>query len=402
MTGHESTPSDRKSQALPKSQAVNSPQIELAINFAPMRVRKHGLRETHMYPLVSDGKRKGQFSSFRVHASEAWEHKSIELRSANSFSCLILDLDGREHVNRLREAVVVGAVPEPNWHVTRVNGQWYNDFHWEGTEWVKRPVRDGGGCHVVWTLKRSVLRGAMARDAPLRFLARPSEYFAAFLKADRGYTGVLSHNPMAAGHGPGFITAWGRPEPYGLDELGSFVPRGWRIPKQPSTAIGRNCGLFKDGLRWAGSKKNIELDAESWLLITNQRYDVPLPPDEVRGIARSVERYRDHWKEQGLYYSDAETSAWCRRRGIKSGKVRRSLVKDRDAAIIQSVMSGESQADVAAEVGVAQRTVSYVVSRDLPLWAKPNISTACPWESEGISRRTWYRRMAQVSNELHR
>ena len=98
-------------------------------------------------------------------------------------------------------------------------------------------------------------------------------------------------------------------------------------------------------------KKNIELDAESWLLITNQRYDVPLPPDEVRGIARSVERYRDHWKEQGLYYSDAETSAWCRRRGIKSGKVRRSLVKDRDAAIIQSVMSGESQADVGPSSG---------------------------------------------------
>ena len=45
-----------------------------------------------MYPLVSDGKRKGQFSSFRVHASEAWEHKSIELRSDNSFPCLILDL----------------------------------------------------------------------------------------------------------------------------------------------------------------------------------------------------------------------------------------------------------------------------------------------------------------------
>ena len=147
MTGHEFTPSRGKSQALPKSQAVNSPdQLELAIDYAPMRVRKHGLRETHMYPLVSDGKRKGQFSSFRVHASEAWRHKSLELRSANSFSCLILYLDGREHVNRLREAVVVGAVPEPNWHVTRVNGQWYNDFHWEGTEWVKRPVRDGGGC----------------------------------------------------------------------------------------------------------------------------------------------------------------------------------------------------------------------------------------------------------------
>ena len=244
------------------------------------------------------------------------------------------------------------------------------------------------------------------RDAPLRFLARPSEYFAAFLKADRGYTGVLSHNPMAAGHGPGFITAWGRPEPYGLDELGSFVPRGWRIPKQPSTAIGRNCGLFKDGLRWAGSKSNIGLDVESWLLITNQRYDVPLPPDEVRGIARSVERYRSRWIEQGKYYSDVETEAWGRRRGIKSGMVRRGHVKKRDGEIIQAVMSGESQVDVAGRFGIAQRMVSKIIHRDLPLWAKPNISTVKPWEPEGISRRMWYYRrqdsIAQVRTELHR
>ena len=43
-----------------------------------------------------------------------------------------------------------------------------------------------------------------------------------------------------------------------------------------------------DGMRWAGSKANIELDAESWLLITNQGYEVPLPEDEVRGIARDA------------------------------------------------------------------------------------------------------------------
>ena len=390
MTGHESTPSDRKSQALPKSQAANPLQTELAITHAPAKVRAR-LRETHLFPLVSDGKRKGQFSSFRVHASEAWKYKSIELRSATAFPCLILDIDSRERVNRLREAVLLGILPEANWVVQRVKGEWYNDFHWEGTKWVKRTVQDLGGCHAVWCLERPVHRGAMARDAPLRFLARPSEYFAAFLEADRGFAGVLSHNPMAAGHGPGFITAWGRPEPYDLAELGSFVPRGWRIPKQPSTAVGRNYGLFKDGMRWAGSKANIELLAESWLLITNQRYDVPLPPDEVRGIARSIERYRSRWIEQGKYYSDAETEAWGRSLGIKSGKVRRGLVKDRDAAIIQSVMKGQSQADVAGRFGIDQTTISRILCRDAPLWTRETISGAKPWESDGISRATWYR-----------
>ena len=36
---------------------------------------------------------------------------------------------------------MLGAVPEPNWHVTRVKGEWYNEFHWQGVEWVKCPVQ---------------------------------------------------------------------------------------------------------------------------------------------------------------------------------------------------------------------------------------------------------------------
>ena len=32
--------------------------------------------------------------------------------------------------------------------------------------------------------------------------------------ADPGYTGVLTHNPMAAAHGSGFVTNWGRRKPY--------------------------------------------------------------------------------------------------------------------------------------------------------------------------------------------
>ena len=59
------------------------------IEFAPPKVRAHGYRDAHVWPLVA--RIKGE--SFRVHASRAWVFPSIELRAANSWPCLILDCD---------------------------------------------------------------------------------------------------------------------------------------------------------------------------------------------------------------------------------------------------------------------------------------------------------------------
>ena len=89
-------------------------------------------------------------------------------------------------------AVDHGEIRIPNWAVTR---------------------KAGGGTHAVWNLARPVHRGERARPSPLRALARVSEYYAAALLADAGYTGVLSHNPMSAAHGPGFVTNWLRRDP---------------------------------------------------------------------------------------------------------------------------------------------------------------------------------------------
>ena len=64
--------------------------------------------------------------------------------------------------------------------------------------------------------------------------------------------GVLTHNPMAAAHGPGFKTGWGRHDPYTLDELAEVIPLGWRMPTKPaaiSTEAGRNCYLFRVAMR---------------------------------------------------------------------------------------------------------------------------------------------------------
>ncbi len=90
--------------------------------------------------------------------------------------------------------------------------------------------RRTGGVHGVWTLANPVHRADMALAAPLKKYGRISEYYAAALGADSGYTGVLTHNPMEDAQLPGFETHWLRREPYTLDELAEFVPFGWRRP----------------------------------------------------------------------------------------------------------------------------------------------------------------------------
>ena len=79
--------------------------------------------------------------------------------------------------------------------------------------------------------------------------------YAATLQADSGYTGVLTHNPMGAAHGPGFVTNWLHHDPYTLPQLAEVIPFGWRKPTVTVTAIGRNCSMFDALRRWAGKPR---------------------------------------------------------------------------------------------------------------------------------------------------
>ena len=159
----------------------------------------------------------------------------VSLRAANSWPSLILDLDDQAGLLELYRLIQCEGWPEFNWKVQRVVN---------------------GHSHVVWNLAAPVHRGADARQGPLNLLARVSEYYTATLKADQGYTGVLTHNPMSKAHGPGFKTHWLRRDPYKLDELARVIPFGWRVPKIPATGIGRNNDLFQALAKWAGKPEN--------------------------------------------------------------------------------------------------------------------------------------------------
>ena len=314
-------------------QKTPTQQDLFGIDYAPAKVRQHGLVEAHLFPLVSQGKRSSgaHAGAFRVSAFKAWDFPELELRSGGAWPCIILDCDGENSLCRIVEAVEHGDILIPNWIVTR---------------------KASGGSHAVWNLARPVLRGESARQGPLAALARVSEFYADKLEADTGYNGVLAHNPMAAGHGPGFVTNWLHKDAYSLPQLGEVIPFGWHKPTVSRTGVGRNCDLFRALMKWAGSPENKDVPVLAAAHAANQTSELPLPDSEVAGIARSVQRYRLKWKAKGKYFTTEQKSLWGRERGIRSGASRRK--------------------------------------------GTPLEDDHRPWESMGISRATWYRDRARA------
>ena len=320
-------------------------QGQMALDYAPPVMIEHGYSDAHTWPLVSLGKDgNGNFSpSFRIHPSKAWDFPSVELRAANSWPALIFDIDGRARVAKAWSEFVRGGLPAPCWIVQR----------------------HGGGAHAVYTLEKPIHRGDRARVAPLRLAARVSEYLGEAIGADRGYNGVLSHNPTYDGmllDGNNFYTTWWATG-YQLPALAEYIPEGWRRPRMSRTEQGRNVDLFNAGMKLAGSIANVDNEVLPVLEALNAELETPLGLNEVKGIARSVERYRRRWIESGRFYSEGERMAWGTRMGRASGRARRAKTAERDRHIAYLAGQGLTQREIAKAVGLTQRLVSHVVNR---------------------------------------
>lgn len=182
------------------------------------------------------------------------------------------------------------------------------------------------------------------------------------------------------------------------------------LPEPETALVGfRNPSLFDHTRFWAYGQDRAGLTAAAWndwvlsyALGINARFPTPLPVEEVRWTAYSVST----WIWDGGGPIDHSPPAQSRR-GRKSVKVRRGLkpgrtvnkpeIAARDARIVRAVtIEGRTQAAVAAVEGITQQNVAHIVQRDAPLWASTAKSAeeTRPWEAEGISKRTWYRRRA--------
>ena len=314
------------------------------IDFAPLKVRRYGLREAHSYPLVSYGKTNGEWrSSFRVPAARAWGFPELEYgRTGTSIPALLFDMDG-DPTGWLVD-VLGPALPRPNWIVWRTA-----NMH----------------AHVCYTLARPVLMGAQAQQTPQAWLARVGEYLAVKLKADAAYSAALAHNPMSQGHKGKYRTDWLREEPYSLAELTAYIPLGWRRPiKQPLTVYGRNDALFREGMKWSGLPRNwgkwAALETHLWAM--NASFIEPLNARELAGIVKSVIKYQRRNLGSG---KQQQTFSFIQAaRGRKSGAARRARTARRDAEIVKAVRAGQSKKSVAREHGLTPKAVRKIVHRE--------------------------------------
>ena len=194
-----------------------------------------------------------------------------------------------------------------------------------------------GHTQVFYLLDRPVHRGEHARAKPLTFLGRVAEFYRATLGADSGYTGVLSSNPTHAD----YQTSYPQSDPYTLTDLARVIPKGWRVPRPPTTAEGRNSELFnalcRRGLR------DTDRQLEAWAHTYNDQFVPPMDAGELLGTIKSVHRYRVKWRAQG------HTQTWLWKQAAR-GRLS----------------------------GVARRAGSLTERQ--------------PWADLGVSRATWYRR----------
>ena len=129
----------------------------------------------------------------------------------------------------------------------------------------------------------------------------------------------------------------------------------------------RNIALFEAVRFWAYSvARGPDLDA--WnrrvrvhALEANRRFPEPLPEGEAKQTAYSISTWC--WSGGGARWHFDHSSVAQRRRGIKSGMVRRAAVAGRDAAILEAYNAGASMRAIAREWGIDHKAVAKALAR---------------------------------------
>ena len=135
----------------------------------------------------------------------------------------------------------------------------------------------------------------------------------------------------------------------------------------------RNVTLFDSVRFWAYSVPRGQ-DLNAWTrrvrihaLEQNRRFPDPLDASEVKATAYSISTWC--WSGGGARWHFDHSSSAQRRRGFKSGKVRRARNAERDAAIVAAVKAGQSLRAAAREWGLSTMGVHRIVNR---VYAEPN------------------------------
>lgn len=217
---------------------------------------------------------------------------------------------------------------------------------------------ENGHAHVFYSLNVPVHINENSSQKALRFAGAVDCGLSVSVRADAGYSGLISKNPLHE-H---WRTVSYNPAPYSLGELSDYVDLdvyGDRRRNLPDIGLGRNCTLFDRTRKWAYRERlkgnwatltewqNAVLD----YVIRHNDFDAPLPISEVKSIGNSVAKWT--WRNiTPSGFSQVQSG-----RGKRSGKARATQAQFRRQRALQLLSEGKTQRIVADIMGVSERQV---------------------------------------------
>ena len=180
---------------------------------------------------------------------------------------------------------------------------------------------DNAHAHIAYRLKVPFCTSDIAHSEPIRYAAAIESAMIERLKADRGFAGLLTKNPLHPHWQNEFWTEY----EYTLDELAEYLDlKGHPLRGSEVSGLGRNCELFDNTRQWAyraireywapNYKRKWNAAVYDQVEALNAQFKVPLPVSEVKAIAKSIANwtYREFTPEK-FRQSQA-------RKGAKGGK----------------------------------------------------------------------------------
>ena len=232
----------------------------------------------------------------------------------------------------------------------RVNGKWKANG-------CSGEVRGARGYVVLWDDPWKLV--SALENPPPGAVSFPADLFEAIgrpLKTAEVFDPTFSKNPK------------NRPDP------NCPLPLNIDLERVPP---GRRHDALFDAVRAWAYREELGRDLGKWQSLVkayterqNRRF--PVPYGEHPGDGGEVERMADSvagWCWSGGGHIDHSPPAQ-RRRGEKSGRVRRLKVKDRSLEMVNSYLSGNSLREVAARFALSYNATRHVISRDASLYLR--------------------------------
>lgn len=235
--------------------------------------------------------------------------------------------------------------------------------------WICRSPGTPRG-HLAWALDTPVCTSSAAKLKPMQYLARIEEGYRSALNGDRGFSGLLTKNPIA----DSWEVEWIDPTAHSLDDLAQHVQIDRYTSKSKSKAaeiepygLGRKVLAFEKARKWSYSAVSQYWGGryEKWFEAVrseideiNGGFETPLPDAHCKSIAKSIAkwvwtRFTPLTKHQ-LVIETHKPAVQALRGARKGAKKREALMPQ----VIEQRAQGATQREIAAQFALPLMTVS--------------------------------------------